>query len=231
MDAPSGTATLARAAAPLARGWLRRGLGLAAAATTALVLVAFLGGFGLFVIDVSQRAAPADPRADAIVVLTGGAARIDSALQLLADGRAGRLLISGVNPIVGQADLAGIIERDKRPLLDCCIDLDHEAKNTIGNAVSAGQWARERGYGSLIVVTSNYHMARSLAELSRTLPDTRLVAYPIGDGATGLADLLGKPRSVRLLLEEYVKYLGARIRLMVEPSPASPTRLARTATQ
>ena len=32
---------------------------------------------------------------------------------------------------------------------------------------------------SLIVVTSNFHMPRALAEISHQLPDVRLVAFPV----------------------------------------------------
>ena len=81
---------------------------------------------------------PPDPRADGIVVLTGDTARIDGALALLAEGRAERLLISGVNPTVGRETIAETgRHRSSRPALDCCVDIDH-ARDTIENASSTG---------------------------------------------------------------------------------------------
>src|SRR5438045_341923 len=72
---------LARAAA-LAR-WVRRGLLVAALAG----VLAFVAGFFWFVSQVPGEEITLDRRADGIVVLTGGAARIGDAIELLAAGR------------------------------------------------------------------------------------------------------------------------------------------------
>src|SRR5690606_33681732 len=75
--------------------FLRRAL-----AASALGAALFIGGFGLFATHVARLATPDDvARADAIIVLTGGQARIDAALGLLQSGKGERLLISGVNPM------------------------------------------------------------------------------------------------------------------------------------
>jgi hypothetical protein len=96
--------------------------------------ISLLVGFVDFAEDVADAEPPADPRAEGIVVLTGGTARIDGALQLLAEGRANRLLISGVNPAVTRQALASTVSDGLRWVLDCCVDLDHQAQDTIGNA-------------------------------------------------------------------------------------------------
>ena len=111
-------------------------------------------GFVDFAERVAGAAPPADPRAEGIVVLTGGTARIDGALQLLAEGRANRLLISGVNPVVTRQALASTVNDGLRGVLECCVDLDHQAQDTIGNAAETREWADRRGFASLIVVTS-----------------------------------------------------------------------------
>ncbi len=195
---------------------------------TAATLTVFVAGFVVFVVAVRSAGPPADPRADGIVVLTGGEARIDGALALLAEGRAGRLLISGVNPAVTEAALARTLAADKRRLLDCCTDLDRVAADTVGNARSTERWTRERGYRSLIVVTSDYHMPRSLAEIAGLMPDTRLVPYPIRDGAP-LGEVVTQPDRLRLLLQEYVKYLGARVRLLLGPPEADAAAITLAA--
>ena len=129
------------------------------------VVVGLAVGFVAFADMVAKAAPPADPHADGIVVLTGDTARIDAALALLAEGRAERLLISGVNPTVSRDTIAALVGAELRPALDCCVDIDH-ARDTIENASSTGAWAADQAFSSLIVVTSGYHMPRSLAELS-----------------------------------------------------------------
>jgi len=93
------------------------------------VAVALVVGFAAFAIQIADASPPADPRAEGIVVFTGGSARIDSALRLLAEHRASRLLISGVNPAVGTEALAGTVDADLDAMLACCVDLGHTARD------------------------------------------------------------------------------------------------------
>jgi uncharacterized SAM-binding protein YcdF (DUF218 family) len=186
-------------------------------------VLALVAGFFIFVGIVVGATPPADPRAEGIVVLTGGSARIEGALRLLTEGRASRLLISGVNPSVGTAALAGIVDPELQAALACCVDLGHDAQNTIGNAEEARSWAEDRGFGSLIVVTSDYHMPRSLAELSGTMPAIALVAFPVSNPDLRLAEWWRDPGPLALLVREYGKYLvaAARKTLPVSPTPAA----------
>jgi uncharacterized SAM-binding protein YcdF (DUF218 family) len=183
--------------------------------------LALIVGFFVFVGLVVGAKPPADPRAEGIVVLTGGSARIDGALRLLAEGRASRLLISGVNPSVGTAALAGIVDTELEAVLDCCVDLGHDARNTIGNAAETRSWAEDRGFASLIVVTSDYHMPRSLAELSASMPGVSLVAYPVSNPELRLGEWWRDAGPFALLVREYGKYLVAAARKSVS-APSSP---------
>src|ERR1700730_13499207 len=149
-EAAHSPAVAARVRRRAHHGWR---LALALRMPVCLAVIVLLVGFVDFAEDVASAEPPADPRAEGIVVLTGGAARIDGALQLLAEGRANRLLISGVNPAVTRQALAATVSDGLRRVLDCCVDLDHQAQDTIGNAVSTREWADQRGFSSLIVVT------------------------------------------------------------------------------
>jgi uncharacterized SAM-binding protein YcdF (DUF218 family) len=169
--------------------------------------VALVIGFLSFVDDIVETAPPADARAEGIVVLTGGSARIEAALRLLAEGRASRLLISGVNPSVGSTALAGVVDDDADAMLACCVDLGHEALDTSGNASETRIWAENQQFGSLIVVTSAYHMPRSLAELGAVMPDVELVAYPVLNPELRLDDWWRDPAAFEVLAREYGKFL------------------------
>ena len=174
---------------------------------------------------VARLAVPSGIKADGIVALTGGKARIDGALALLAEGRGERLLISGVNPSVGRREIARTVEIDSRPVLDRSVDLGHLARDTIGNADEARAWAETRGFRSLIVVTSDYHMPRSMIELAGAMPDVALIPYPVSNPHLDMERWWRHTASVKLLLAEYVKYTLARARLAVE-SPWGPADAA-----
>jgi uncharacterized SAM-binding protein YcdF (DUF218 family) len=212
------------------RGRARRhgGRVIAVAVLGAVVVAAGLAGTAGFVSFVGGIVAahpPAAASAEGIVALTGGSARIDTALHLLAEGRARRLLISGVNPAVGSRAIAETVDPDLKSMIACCVDLGHEARDTIGNAIETRDWARQHQYGSLIVVTSAYHMPRSLAELANALPDVKLIAYPIPNPELRLADWWSEPSAFALLAREYGKYLLAAARLALgTPFPERDAR-------
>lgn len=219
LESAAGRPTTTRSGGKPAR------LALALRTVALLVLVAaalFAGGFGWFANHVSHLSTPSDPqKADAIIVLTGGTSRLDAAMELLETGKGKRLLISGVHPAATRRQLQIAIGGDKR-LFSCCVDIDHAALDTIGNAEESAKWVDRHAYGSVILVTNNYHMPRSLLEVGRLLRNARLEPYPVVNSNLNNGGWLTKPEALRVLFTEYNKYLVALARgvLAVNPSPA-----------
>jgi len=171
-------------------------------------------GFVLFASNV-MRTPPGSPEAaDGIVVLTGGPARIQEGARLLEQGLGRRLLISGVNTQTGQSDLIRISGL-KAQKFACCVDLGYTALDTTGNASETRTWAEAHRYRSLIIVTSSYHMPRSLVELSRTLPGARLIPHPVTPAAFDTEAWWLSPQTLRNLVAEYVKFLPSAARFAV----------------
>jgi uncharacterized SAM-binding protein YcdF (DUF218 family) len=158
-----------------------------------------------------ERIEPAHP-ADGITVLTGGVSRIDEAMKLLSQGMAKRVLITGVNRGTTLEQLKELSSQGDQ-YFACCVDIDKEARNTIDNATETAQWVALHQYGSVIVVTSNYHLPRALAELERSMPGVTLVPYPVVDNNVHVERWWNYPGTTRLLLSEYLKYLPALGRL------------------
>lgn len=170
-------------------------------------------GFLLFAYCVSQPPASTSNSADGIVVLTGGEDRIAEAVKLLANGKAKRLLISGVNPSTNKLHLISFnsVRGRERLFFSCCIDLDKRALNTEENATEATAWVREKGFHSLIVVTSTYHMPRSLVELRQAMPDVKLIPYPVKSPTLDDAWWTSQ-RAIWVLAKEYGKFVTALAR-------------------
>lgn len=180
-----------------------------------LVLLWF-AGLLLFAGHVQRLAPAVEPeRADAVVALTGASdARITAAMRLLESGKAKRLLISGVNRQVTRRDIQDLTGAEDATY-QCCVDLGFEAETTLGNAQETAVWARAKGFDSLIVVTSDYHMPRAVLELRGALPGVRLEAYPVATPAVRVDRWWESPRSARLLTWEYCKYLAVGARELV----------------
>jgi uncharacterized SAM-binding protein YcdF (DUF218 family) len=177
-----------------------------------LGVVALVLGFGVFLWLLPSEEVVLDRNADGIVVLTGGTSRVTDGLELLAAGRGKRLLITGVNPGTTTADIARQAPGYAR-LLACCVDLDYSAVNTLGNAVEARRWALDRGFHSLVIVTSAYHMPRALAEIAHQLPEATLVPYPVVSDRLRIEPWWSNSATTRLVLSEYFKYLFAQVRM------------------
>lgn len=217
-QSPNATgACLAGCAAPRPR-WLRL-LGFSFICVLAAGF-AFVGGFAAFATHVARLTAPAEqPDADAIIVLTGGEKRIDAALDLLKSGKGQRLLISGVNPAARLVDLQAATGGDAG-LFACCIDLDRAALDTIGNAAESAKWVNAHDWDSVIVVTNNYHMPRSLLELKRMIGDTALLPHPVVNAPLDGGAWMTNRDALRVLFTEYTKYLGAVARGLLPAADA-----------
>ncbi|MCB1520343.1 MAG: YdcF family protein [Hyphomicrobiaceae bacterium] len=175
-----------------------------------LALVAF--GFIVFASFAMREHDTGAAPADGIVVLTGAEFRIAEAAKLLRDGRGQRLLISGVNPRVSRTDLLRITQLPPERL-DCCVDVGLKALDTIGNASETRDWVARHGYSSLILVTSSYHMPRSLTEFARAMPNVTVVPHSVVPRSFPEDAWWLHARAARILLSEYLKFLPSAFRL------------------
>ena len=176
------------------------------------LFVLFIIGFIVFANGIDREQSEPQQTADGIAVLTGGVSRIDRAMALLAAGKAKRVLITGVNRTTTVDELKQLASRGDQ-YFTCCVDIDKEARNTIDNATETSEWVALNHYHSIIVVTSNYHMPRALAELARVMPGVTLIPYSVVDNNVHLDRWWAYPGTTRLLLSEYQKYLPALARL------------------
>ena len=137
---------------------------------------------------------------DAVIVPPGGAGRISHGLEVLDDGLAGRMLVTGVDPEVTEDEFAAEFEVDAAQM-DCCVTLGFVAVDTRGNAAETAEWVRANDITSLRLVTTDWHMRRAARELSRTLPD----------GVSVIRDAVPSQPSIAGLFLEYHKLLASSV--------------------
>lgn len=181
-----------------------------------LALLALIFGFVSFQASIDSLRSQPRVAGDGIVVLTGGQHRVATGFTLLEKGMGARLLVSGVHSDTSKKALLRAAGREgENP---CCLDIGHEATNTVENALEVSEWAASKGYGKLVVVTSDYHMPRALAEISHRAPGLELLPYVAEDDAPVTRQVrhadAGSPS--RLVLSEYAKFIAAKLRMWVE---------------
>lgn len=199
-----------------ARGFGRRALGAllgalrlgVATAMTAAFL--WLCGFLWFGFTLAQAPANETSRTDAIVVLTGGAGRIEAGMQALQKNLAPVLFLTGVNPRVDRAEILRLAGNPP-PEIAQRIQLGYRADTTRGNAAETAAWFNSRNFRSLRLVTGHYHMRRSALEFARDLPRARIVEHPVVPPGLGPAEWWTNERGLMVILREYNKFLAALV--------------------
>lgn len=161
-------------------------------ATAALVWIL---GFALWV-TLLPDANNSGRTTDAIVVMTGGAGRVDRGVTLLREGKAKRLLISGVDTTVRPQELAATVDAPVS-VFECCVDLGREAVDTRSNADETARWVVKHNYQSVRLVTSSWHMPRARLELSARLDDKIEI----------VSDAVPGDRPAAAMSREYTKYI------------------------
>lgn len=183
-------------------------------AFTGIILTLLLGwsaGLVIYANTIPIEQKKADPSADAIVVLTGGSGRLGAGLKLLTKKRAKKLFVSGVYKGTDVKRLMTLFQ--EAPIdLECCLEIGDDAMNTAGNAIETAAWFRNKKYKSLIIVTSNYHMPRSVLEFRSVMPEAKLISYPVFPETFKRERWWAWPGTTGLLMREYSKYLLAWMR-------------------
>ena len=152
---------------------------------------------------------------DAIVVLTGGSLRLQSGIELLREGKGSKLFVSGVNQQVDLDELLRV-SGNAPEWVSCCVALGHQADDTLGNAQETARWIHSQGFHSLRLVTAWYHMRRSLLEFQRAMPEIDIVVHPVFPDQVKQEHWWAWRGTAGLLANEYVKYIGALARPLIE---------------
>ncbi len=139
-------------------------------------------------------------KTDAVLVPTGGPGRIARGLEVLRDGDAKRIFVSGVDPEVKPPEFArefGVRPREMR----CCVTLGFLAVDTRSNAGEAAQWLSSNDVRTVRLVTTDWHMRRAAAELRHSIPATVAV----------IEDAVPSDPALGQLYLEYNKLLAALV--------------------
>lgn len=138
---------------------------------------------------------------DGMVIFTGGKTRLKTALSLFQQKKSKYLLISGANPGSPSQDIVG--QSDVIPE----ITLGYEALNTLGNAQETAAWVKVNRIKTLRLITSNYHMPRSLIELRHLLPDVQIFPQPVIGRRFSKLFWWARRSTLHLAMQEYHKFL------------------------
>lgn len=168
-----------------------------------LVFLIWLAGLCLFAHSINHYAIDKTTHTQAIVVLTGGRNRISEAVKLLNAKLADKLLISGVEKNTSLQDIS--VSQDI-PMPKKNISLEKKSTNTIENAIETQAWLKKNNISSIRLVTSNYHLPRSIQEFQYQNPDLTIVPHPVFSDYVA-KQWWTKTRSFCLIASEYNKFL------------------------
>ncbi len=179
------------------------------------LLALWIGGFLYFTNNIQISKPAFVPNVDGIVILTGSTRRLNDGFKLLNEGKAKRLLVSGVNLQVTKEELR-VLTGQTKAVMDCCVDLGRLARDTVGNARETALWAKKNSFKSLIIVTSAYHLPRSMTELVSFLPGVTMVGYATHDEKIKLESWWSNPGTAMLLFREFNKYIYSLLRARIQ---------------
>ena len=156
--------------------------------------------FGFLAFAVSLPKPVSGQRTDAVIVLTGGPGRIARGLEVVDEGLAEQMFVSGVDPEVTPAEFASEFDVPRRTM-ECCVKLGYLAVDTRSNAGEAAQWMKDNDVETVRLVTTDWHMRRAASEMRGALPED----------VTIVEDAVPSDPDFRQLFLEYNKLLLATV--------------------
>lgn len=145
---------------------------------------------------------------DVIVVLTGNTNRIVKGYELLQSKHSKKMFISGVNPIVEKKDIKSIFQNNdnkKNNLFDCCVFLGKNAKDTRSNAIEVFKWMKSQKLNSAVLITSDFHMPRSILEFKKSNNHIKIDYYPVKTNNKNFVDIF----------DEFLRFCFVRVKYLI----------------
>ena len=182
-------------------------------ATIGLILF-WIAGLIRFADSIPKKIEEPTRHTDSIIVLTGGSGRLEEGLNLLELNLANSLFVSGVYQGLDVKTLFKMFKRNPTGL-ESRISIG-TAMNTLGNAIETAEWSRDKNFRSLRLVTSAYHMPRSLIEFKHAMPNIQIIAHPVFPAHVKVDEWWAWSGTAELIASEYTKFLLAWLRQQIE---------------
>lgn len=196
--------------------------------TVSSIIGLFLLGIGYLFMDFVDgiKAYENDGRqADTIVALAGGTGRLEEGIKLLASGRARFLIMAGIDrdatldSIFFGQDIMARVDPSK-------IIMEKLSKTTYGNAEEVKKIIEAKGFGSIILITSIYHMKRAYYTFNHVLPDyVHIYPHPISSPNFDETNWWKDGTSIWILFLEFLKFYWYRVLFSFENTTSSSPSL------
>ena len=174
-----------------------------------VVLGLALASFQKFVLTLPNDDTKISVPIDGLVVATGGQLRIQKGVELLAGGKADRMLISGVGKGITKELLKEnlAISNRQASFFDCCVEIEFTATDTNGNAEATFEWMQKHELDDILLVSANYHLPRAELIFKQYLPENSVYFQAVNPPDLQLSAWYSNWQTTRLLLKEYLKYI------------------------
>ena len=154
-----------------------------------------------------------------IVILTGGTNRIKEGFEVIDKLEKKsianlKILVSGTGKGFTKLSLQEQlnVNFDLR-LIECCVKLDSVSQDTYSNATETSKWVSENNIEEILLITSNYHIPRSILEFRNKMPNLKILFYPIKPKQHQINKWLKSFETFSLIFIEYCKYIIAYVRI------------------
>ena len=154
-----------------------------------------------------------------VVILTGGTNRIKEGFEVIykLDKKSItnlKVLVSGTGKGFSKLSLQEKLNPgfDLR-LIECCVELDSVSQNTYSNAIETSKWVSKNNIEEILLITSNYHIPRSILEFQNKMPNLKILYYPIIPKKHQINKWLKSFETFSLIFIEYCKYIIANVRI------------------
>ena len=154
-----------------------------------------------------------------VVILTGGTNRIKEGFEVIY--KLDKKSITNLNVLVsgtGKGFSKLSLQEKLNPgfdlrLIECCVELDSVSQNTYSNAIETSKWVSKNNIEEILLITSNYHIPRSILEFQNKMPNLKILYYPIIPKKHQINKWLKSFETFSLIFIEYCKYIIANVRI------------------
>ena len=169
---------------------------------SSLFILFLIYGFVTFLKKIQYDQVNFNSQTDGIAVLTGGKGRISLGLELFNKNNNLRLIISGVDKKVSDKSIIPNNLKGKSS-----ITIDKVSESTYENAKIINEWTSKYKLQNVTIITSYYHMPRSMMLIQALTPTINFHAYPVEKKVSNKISFKENIPYYFFLTEEYIKYL------------------------